>query len=149
MGFYSQICVRADTWGDKIDLPYAEYAQKVLKAVHAKIIVLIGTEDLGIKAKGIKAKYFVKFSRPPSLYDDDAGGDQRKLTQLWETWFKGEWGKVLPLIKKYCDNEQNRREFLQPKRKAEGELEGPETKTSKAEKPLKCVEELPDFTRRE
>jgi hypothetical protein len=72
VGFYSQICVRADTWGDKIALPYAEYAQKVLKAVHAKIIVLIGTEDLGIKAKGIKAKYFVKFSRPPSLYDDDA-----------------------------------------------------------------------------
>ena len=137
VGFYSQICVKADTYGDKISLDYAKYAVGVLKAVHAKIIVLIGTTELGVKGKR-----FAKFSRPPSL--QDAGNDQKKLTELWEPWFEGEWAKVPPLIEECCDNEQNRLKFLQPKRKADRELNDRDTKTSKAEKP-KCVEEPLNF----
>lgn len=132
VAFYPLTCVRAKNFGDKLDLPFRDYVVGVLKPVPAKIIVLIGTTD-----PGIKGKHCVNFSRPPSL--QDAEGNQEKLTQLWETWFKGEWDKVLPLIKKYCDSTQNRLEFLQPKRKADGELKGRDTKNSKAEKP-KCVE---------
>ena len=138
VGFYPFICVKAKTFGDKNPaLPFDEYARDVLVNVPAKVIVLIGTKD-----PDIRGKLCVELSRPPSL--KEAGGDQKKLTELWENWFKGQWNEVLRCINTHIDTKAVKQGFF--KRKADGELKGPETKTLK-EEPLKCVEEPLDFTR--
>lgn len=136
VGFYSFQCVKAKKFGETIDLPFKEWAQGVLKEVHATVIVLIGTED-----PGILGKHFVKLSTVPSL--KGAGGDQSKLTELWETWFKGEWKKVSKCITEHVDTAEAKGNLF--KRKADGELNDRDTKTSKAEKP-ECVEKPLNFT---
>ena len=135
VGFYSFQCVKAKKFGETIDLPFKGWAQDVLTKVHATVIVLIGTEE-----PDIRGKHFVKLSTAPSL--KGAGGDQSKLTELWETWFKGEWEKVFKCITEHVDTADAKANLF--KRKAEVELKGPESKVSKEEK-IKCVEEKLNF----